>query len=128
MFEFDTELPHLVFAGSDAFLIPSKFEPCGITQMQSMRYGSIPIARKTGGLADTVKEFKPEENEGNGFLFKEYEPFALFKSIVQARTSYNFKDSWKKLIKRAMEENFSWEKSAQGYIEVFKKTIKKKKK
>jgi len=127
LFEFNTELPHLVFAGSDAFLIPSKFEPCGITQMQSMRYGSIPIARKTGGLSDTVKEFNPKEEKGNGFLFKKYEPFALFKSIIQARTSYNFKDSWKKLIKRAMEENFSWEKSAQGYIEVFKKTIKKKK-
>jgi starch synthase len=127
LFEFDTKLPHLVFAGSDAFLIPSKFEPCGITQMQSMRYGSIPIARKTGGLADTVKEFVPEEEKGNGFVFKEYNPFALFESIIQARTSYNFKESWKKLIKRAMEENFSWEKSAQEYIKVFKKTIKKRK-
>jgi len=126
LFEFDTNLPHLIFAGSDAILIPSKFEPCGIIQMQAMRYGSIPIARRTGGLADTVEQFIPEEEQGEGFIFEKYEPFALFTAITQAHTSFTFKDDWKKLIKRAMEKNFSWEKSAQDYINVFHVALKNK--
>jgi len=121
--EFDVNLPHLVFAASDASLIPSKFEPCGITQMQAMRYGSIPIVRKTGGLADTVKNFSPEKNEGDGFVFENYDSFALFTIIIQAGTSFKFKKKWRDLVKRAMEKNFSWEKSAEGYIKVFNNLI-----
>jgi len=124
--EFDTNLPHLVFAGSDASLIPSKFEPCGITQMQAMRYGSIPIVRKTGGLADTVKSFSPEKNEGQGFVFKDYDSFALFAAVIQANASFRFKKRWRDLIKRAMEKNFSWEKSAEEHIKVFNNLISKK--
>jgi len=124
-FEFDTVLPHLIFAGSDALLIPSKFEPCGITQMQAMRYGSLPIIRKTGGLADTVKDFCPGKGEGEGFVFEKYEPSALFTAIIRAQTSFKFKREWKKLIKRAMERNFSWEKSAQDYLRIFNVTLNK---
>ncbi len=126
-FEFDINLPHLIFAGSDAFLIPSKFEPCGITQMQAMRYGSIPIVRKTGGLADTVEEFIPEKNKGQGFVFEEYEPSALYTAIIQAQTCFKFKKQWKSLIERAMEKNFSWKKSAQDYSKVFHIALENKK-
>lgn len=124
--EFDPNLPHLVFAGSDVSLIPSKFEPCGITQMQAMRYGSIPLARKTGGLADTIKKFAPEKNEGEGFLFKDYDPLALFTTIIQAHTSFKFKKKWRDLIERAMQKNFSWEKSAEEYIKIFNNLLNKK--
>lgn len=125
LLEFDSVLPHLIFAGSDCSLVPSKFEPCGITQMQAMRYGAIPIIRKTGGLTDTVKKFNPEKDEGEGFVFTEYEPFTLFTAIIQAQTCFKFKKTWKRLIKRAMEKNFSWQKSAEEYIRVFRTNLKK---
>jgi len=122
-YEFDHNLPHLVFSGSDAVLIPSKYEPCGIVQMQAMRYGSIPIARKTGGLANTIKNFHPEKEEGDGFLFKEYEPMALLASICRAHTCFGFKNDWEKLVKRAMAKDFSWERSAKEYIKAFQAVL-----
>lgn len=124
-FGFDLSLPHLVFAGADAILIPSKFEPCGIVQMQAMRYGCIPIARKTGGLADTIEDFDPQKEEGDGFVFEEYDPWALFTTIVRAKTSFGFKNAWKKLIKKAMTKNFSWENSAKRYLKVFYRLLEK---
>ena len=125
LFEFEPFLPHLLYAGSDATLIPSKFEPCGIVQMEAMRYGSVPIARKTGGLADTIQNFNPEKDDGNGFLFKEYNPYALFTTICQAQAIFSLKEEWKKIVKRAMEKDFSWEKSAREYIRVFNILLKK---
>ncbi|MDI6883214.1 MAG: glycogen/starch synthase [Patescibacteria group bacterium] len=118
-FEFDPVLPHLLFGGSDAFLIPSKFEPCGLTQMEAARYGSVPLVRKTGGLADTIEDFSPEKDKGIGFVFEEYKPLALFTAIVRACNSFRFKNHWKRLIKRAMEKDFSWERSAKEYLSVF---------
>ena len=123
-FEFDTILPHLVFAGSDAFLMPSRSDACGLTQMQAARYGSIPIVRKIGGLADTVKDFLPEKNQGIGFVFEKYDASALLMTITKAYASFGFKDSWKRMIKRAMEKDFSWEKSAKEYLYVFRLTLK----
>ncbi len=125
LFEFDPVLPHLIYAGSDAILMPSKFEPCGISQMEAMRYGAIPIARKTGGLADTIKDFLPEKNEGDGFLFKEYEPYALFASICRSQAIFSLKKEWEKIVKRAMAKDFSWERSAREYIRVFNIALKK---
>ena len=124
-FGFDVSLPHLVFAGADAILIPSKFEPCGIVQMQAMRFGCIPIARKTGGLADTVEDFNPQKREGDGFVFKEYNPWSLFTTIVRAKTSFEFKNTWQKIIRRVMKKDFSWEKSAKKYLETFYQLVKK---
>lgn len=124
-FEFDSKIPHLLYAGCDAILIPSKFEPCGIVQMEAMRYGSIPIARKTGGLADTISNFNPEKKEGDGFLFKDYDPYALFATICRAQAIFGLKKEWKKIVKRAMEKDFSWEKSAREYIKVFNTLLKK---
>lgn len=126
LFEFDPVLPHLIYAGSDAILMPSKFEPCGITQMEAMRYGAVPIARKTGGLIDTIKDFLPEKNEGDGFLFKEYDPYALFSTICRAQAIFSLKEEWTKIVKRAMEKDFSWEKSAKEYIRIFNIALKGK--
>lgn len=123
-YQFDSALPHLIFAGADSFLMPSKFEPCGITQMQAMRYGCIPIARETGGLADTITNFIPDKGEGDGFLFKEYDPSALLITITKALTVFGFKSQWEKLVKRAMKKDFSWTKSAKEYIQLFNLALK----
>ena len=128
LFKFDSTLPHLIFSGADAILIPSKFEPCGIVQMQAMRYGCIPIVRKTGGLADTVEDFSPQSKKGNGFLFEEYDPWAFFIAIARASNSFGFKSSWERLIKRAMKKNFSWENSAKEYLSLFYQLLGKKQK
>ncbi len=124
-FGFDVSLPHLVFAGADAILIPSKFEPCGIVQMQAMRFGCIPIVRKTGGLADTVEDFNPKKRKGDGFVFEEYDSWSLFTTIVRARTSFEFKNIWEKLIRKVMKKDFSWEKSAKKYLKVFSQLVEK---
>lgn len=123
-YQFDQTLPHLIFAGADVFLMPSKFEPCGTAQMQAMRYGCIPIARATGGLIDSINNFLPEKDSGEGFLFKEYDSSALLIAITQAFTAFSFKTNWKKLISRAMRKNFSWTKSAKEYLELFNLAIK----
>ena len=123
-FGFDVALPNLIFAGADAILVPSKFEPCGIVQMQAMKCGCIPIVRKTGGLADTVEDFNPIEEKGNGFVFEDYDPWALFTTIIRAKTTFDFKPLWAKLIKQAMRKDFSWRKSAKKYLEVFYRLLK----
>jgi len=124
-FEFNPNLPKLIFSGADALIMPSKFEPCGITQMEAMRYGCIPIVRQTGGLASTVDDFNPQKEKGTGFVFEKYDPMALYNVIVRANTVFEFKDSWIKMIKRAMEKDFSWKYSAKEYLFLFYKTIEK---
>lgn len=126
--EFDTTIPHLIFAGADALLMPSKFEPCGITQMEAMRYGTIPIVRKTGGLSDTVENFDPRENKGNGFVFEKYDPLALLITIVRAQASFTFKKAWTKLVVRAMKKDFSWENSAKEYLKILYQALEIKNK
>ena len=111
---FDEELSHLIFAASDFFLVPSIFEPCGLTQMVAMRYGSVPIVRKTGGLADTVFEKK------NGFVFNKPTPKAIEKALEQAFTLYSKKpDAFRQLQKRGMSEDFSWGPQTDAYLEVY---------
>lgn len=122
-FQFDPDIPHLILSGSDALLMPSKFEPCGITQMQAMRYGCIPIVRKTGGLASTVIDFN--EKDSSGFVFDDYEPMALYTAIVRANTIFQIKPQWNQLVKRAMEKDFSWENSAKEYLDIFYEALKK---
>lgn len=124
--EFNTELPNLAFAGSDAHLMPSKFEPCGLNQMQAMRYGCIPIVRKTGGLASTVDDFDPINNSGNGFVFTDYDATSFYGAIVRAHTVFGFKDVWTNMIKRAMKKDSSWKESAKEYLELFQNLLNKK--
>jgi len=118
-FFFDNKLPRMVFAGADSILIPSRFEPSGLVQMEAMRYGAVPIVRKTGGLADSVKDYVPGENKGTGFVFNNYDQYALLIAIIRASEAYRHQKEWVKLIKRAMAEDFSWKKSANEYVKLF---------
>ncbi|MDO8430765.1 MAG: glycogen/starch synthase [Candidatus Taylorbacteria bacterium] len=120
---FDTALPHVIFAGADVIMIPSRFEPSGLTQMEAMRYGALPLVRKTGGLADSVENYSPILQTGTGFVFEKYDKHAFFGAVVQAIETYKYEDNWKGIQKRAMSTNFSWVKSAKEYIELFKKAI-----
>ena len=123
-FSFDARLPRMIFGGADAVLIPSRFEPSGLVQMEAMRYGCIPIVRKVGGLADSVTDFNPEKGEGTGFVFEKYDPFSLTIAIVRASELYRQKKEWAKLMKRAMAEDFSWGKSAKEYIKLFEMALR----
>ncbi|WKZ25104.1 MAG: glycogen/starch synthase [Patescibacteria group bacterium] len=120
-FSFDSRLPRLVFAGADTVLLPSRFEPCGLVQMEAMRYGAIPIVHKVGGLADSVEDFKPETGLGTGFVFEKFDPFSLTIAMVRAYQVYSQKDLWNKLIKNAMNQDFSWRRSAEEYLNIFAK-------
>lgn len=116
---FNNTLSHQIYAASDFFLMPSKYEPCGLGQMISMRYGSIPVVRRTGGLADTVLDF--DGKAGNGFVFDAYQSEALLAAVKRALAAYEDKPAWRRLVKRAMLTDFSWEKSAQAYVELYEK-------
>jgi len=116
-------LPRLIFAGADLIVMPSRFEPCGMVQLEAMHYGSIPVVRATGGLADTVENFDPLKDSGTGFVFKEFDKWGFFAQLVRALEVYNHKETWQKLILRAMRQDFSWEASAKKYLDLYRKAI-----
>ena len=113
-------LAHQIYAGADALLVPSLFEPCGLTQLIAMRYGTIPVVRETGGLKDTVQPYNEFTNEGNGFTFDRYEAGLLLDAINRAKTVY-FTDRtrWDEMVRRDMEKDVSWENSAKQYRELY---------
>jgi starch synthase len=118
---FDSELAQWIYAGVDFFLMPSKFEPCGLSQLNSLRYGTLPIVHEVGGLVDTIDAYNPVSEEGNGFSFYDFNTQTMLNTIDRALTVYYDKpESLKKLKIRAMKTDNSWEKSAQGYIENYK--------
>jgi starch synthase len=117
---FDVALAQRIYAGSDLFLMPSRFEPCGLGQMFSLRYGTIPIVRATGGLADTVHDFDPNTRpDGNGFVFRDYTAKALLRTVQRAVAAYAEKASWQTLVLRALASDFSWTRSAQKYVQLY---------
>jgi starch synthase len=118
-FLFDGKVAKMILAGSDTLLIPSRFEPCGLVQMEAMRYGAIPIVRKTGGLADSVEDYVSGQNKGDGFVFENYDKYALLIAIIRAVETFKNKKEWAKLIARAMAADFFWKKSAKEYIRLF---------
>jgi starch synthase len=119
--KFDEKLAHLIYAGADIFLMPSRFEPCGLGQMIAMNYGTIPLVRATGGLADTV-------NNKTGFTFKKYSEAELYKTIKQALTIFYKKPKiWNQLKINGMKKDFSWNKPAQEYLKLYKKLLSRKK-
>ena len=120
---YNDALARRIYGGCDVFLMPSKFEPCGISQMLAMRYGCIPIVRRTGGLVDTVSHHDPMNQSGTGYCFDRYEPLDLFTCMVRASEGFVYKDQWKQLQQRAMSQNFSWLKSALEYIKIYKEIL-----
>lgn len=116
---FDEPLAHQIYAGSDMFLMPSKFEPCGLGQLIALQYGSIPIVRETGGLYDTVRSYQEEEGTGNGFTFSAFNAHDLKFTIERALSFYRQKDVWKSIMKTAMNADYSWEQSAKEYQRIF---------
>jgi starch synthase len=128
---YSNDLAHLIEAGSDIFIMPSRYEPCGLNQIYSLKYGTVPIVRKTGGLADTVfdwDEMKYEEKKnGNGFSFSDYNGQAFLKTLGRALKFFPQREIWSKIQKNGMKMDFSWEKSAKEYIELYKKAIAKRK-
>lgn len=116
--KFDDALAHKIYAGSDIFLMPSKYEPCGLGQLISLRYGTIPLVFKTGGLADTV-------NSHNGFVFDEYSSKALIKTIESALIKFGNKNKWSDLMQRAMKCDFSWDEQSGEYISLYEKALRK---
>lgn len=115
---------NLAFAGSDMFLLPSHQEPCGINQMKAMRYGCVPIVRKVGGLVDTVTDFNPATGNGNGFVFKDFDEYSLFRGIVRAVENFRYANIWRDMIVRVMRESNSWEIPAKKYVAFFRKAIR----
>lgn len=113
-----------VYAGSDMFLIPSRFEPCGITQLIAMRYGSIPIVRHIGGLIDTVRNYNPRTQKGNGFVFKNYDPYEMLIEVARAVENYKYSVTWNKLVKKVMQESNTWEIPAKKYILLYQRILK----
>ena len=121
---YNNELSHLIEAGADMFLMPSRYEPCGLNQIYSLKYGTVPIVRKTGGLADTIKDWDEENHfgfkDGNGFSFYDYSGFALYKSVERAVNTFKHNDIWKKIQTNGMKLDFSWTRSAEKYMELYK--------
>jgi starch synthase len=118
---YDESLSHKIYAGSDMFLIPSRYEPCGLTQMYSLRYGTIPVVRATGGLDDTIQEYNPVGGTGNGFKFEEYASTALLSSLQKAMAVHRQKERWRQLVQKAMTCDFSWEVSAREYLRLYQR-------
>jgi starch synthase len=120
---FDEPLAHLIEAGADMFLMPSRFEPCGLNQMYSLRYGTVPIVRATGGLRDTVVDYRPGRPGGTGFTFADYTPEALREALTRALDAYGKPRTWKTLQLRGMSQNFSWDKSAREYVKLYDRVL-----
>ncbi len=120
---FNAPLAQKIYAGSDMFLMPSRFEPCGLGQLISFRYGSVPVVRATGGLADTVRDFDPRTGEGNGFSFERYNGMDLFATIVRAVENYKYRQTWRTLQERGMRADFSWAASARKYVDLYMRAV-----
>lgn len=122
---FNSRLAKQIYAGSDILLMPSRFEPCGLGQMISFRFGTVPLVRETGGLADTVSEFNPKTAKGNGFVFSRYDPDELLQTMRRAAALYQNKEAWTKLMKNGMACDFSWEASAREYVALYGRVERK---
>jgi starch synthase len=122
---FDLALSRKIYAASDMFLMPSLYEPCGLGQLIAFRYGSVPVVRKTGGLADTVFDIRDGVREPNGFTFDEYTPAAFWNAISRALDEYKDRKKWDKMVRNGMKSDFSWDHSGRDYEALYDKALKK---
>ena len=120
---FDPALAHRIYAGADILLMPSRYEPCGIGQMIAMRYGTVPVVRFTGGLADTVEDYDPASQAGQGFVFRDFDPWQLFAAVVRAVEVHKDRRQWDALVRRAMAKDFSWRNSAITYADLYRAAL-----
>jgi starch synthase len=120
---FNTPLAQRIYAGSDMFLMPSYVEPCGTSQLIAMHYGSVPIVRATGGLADTVQDYDPRTGQGTGFVFQAYDRWLLFAAVVRALETFKHHDLWRQIQSRGMNADFSWDQSARKYVDLYRRAI-----
>ncbi len=124
--DFNNELAHKIEAGSDIFLMPSRYEPCGLNQIYSLRYGTIPLVRATGGLDDTIQDYDPVTGTGNGFKFVAYSAKALMERMKSALELYQNQAAWTDLMRRAMQEEFSWARSASKYLDLYRLALQRR--
>lgn len=122
---FEEHIGRKVYAASDIYLMPSRFEPCGISQLISLRYGSIPIVHAVGGLLDTISDYNPQTGRGNGFVFTSYTSQDLLFAIARALEDYKRRGAWKTLVRRAMKESYSWKLPAKKYVTLYRRVIRK---
>jgi starch synthase len=122
-FSFEPGVAQRLYAGADMLLMPSRFEPCGLAQLIALRYGTIPIVRATGGLADTIRDFDPVTDTGYGFTFEAYDGWQLFCALVRAVETYKHAGAWTRLIRRAMRQDVSWARSAMLYGQLYRTAI-----
>ncbi|MFI5043086.1 MAG: glycogen synthase, partial [Acidimicrobiales bacterium] len=116
---FDSALVQRIYAGADMLWMPSRFEPCGLAQLIALRYGTIPVVRATGGLADTIRDYDPVAGTGNGFTFDAYDPWQFFAAVVRAAETHRHPEAWSWLVRRAMTEDVSWSRSAHRYVQLY---------
>jgi starch synthase len=119
----DEGIAHRIEAGSDMFLMPSRYEPCGLNQMYSLRYGTVPLVRAVGGLKDTVVDLDEDPDRANGFVFRAYEPAELLKTVRRAARAFRDRKLWRGLVARGMSADFSWERSAREYVEAYGEAV-----
>ena len=120
---FSNELAHWIEAAADLFLMPSRYEPCGLNQMYSLKYGTVPIVRKTGGLADSVRPFDPETGDGTGIVFDHYTPDGVRWALDAALRLYRDPDAWRVVVTNGMAEDFSWEQQAERYVAIYRQLL-----
>jgi starch synthase len=123
---YDEAMAHKIEAGADLFLMPSRFEPCGLNQIYSLKYGTVPVVRATGGLDDTVEEWNPEQMTGTGFKFEDYSPQALLDVIDRALHAFRDKAAWQQLMRNGMAKNFSWDEPVKEYVKIYEEVARRK--
>ena len=123
---YDETLAHKVHAGADMYLMPSRYEPCGLNQISSLRYGTVPVVRATGGLDDTIEEWNPETRTGTGFKFHSYYADDYFQTLQRALGVFQDKEAWQTLMRNGMAKDFSWDLPAAEYVEVYQEVARRR--
>ena len=117
---YDEDLAHLIEAGSDIFLMPSRYEPCGLNQMYSLRYGTIPIVHRTGGLADSVQHFNPATGQGTGCVFNDFDANAIRWALENTLDWFADAALWQRIVQNAMAQDYSWDRQISRYVSMFR--------